>query len=62
MKMEEAGYPKTSVFIYQTTKLHILVHILHMQHAQNKSNATIHNFQFNGVCYNSTLTAYCPEL
>jgi hypothetical protein len=56
MKMEAAGCPKTSVLIHQTTKHCILVHTLHMQHA-----ATIQNFQFNDVCYNSTLTASCPE-
>ena len=49
MKMKDAENPKTSAFIYQNTKLHILVHTLHMQRAQNKSNATIHSFQFNDV-------------
>jgi hypothetical protein len=49
MKMKKAENPKTSALIYQNTKLHTLVHILHMQRAQNKNNATIHNFQFNDV-------------
>jgi hypothetical protein len=61
MKVEAAGHPKTSVVLYQTIKLHILAHTLHMQHAHNNHNGTINNFQLNDVSYNSTPTAYCPE-